>query len=241
MIRIDFNRPLGMGMEGSPLRKEWIATAIGAGVGLLSSVIGGAASAKAAREAQAEQRRKEARENAWYTRRYNEDYLDTAAGQNLVRRAKEYARENWKKAQGAAKVGGATEAASAMAKEAGNKMVGDTMANIAAQDTARKARVDDQHRQNQERFADQNIQIQNQRAANITQAAQGASNAIMSAGAAVDQAMAGNVSLQGGSNNSSLFKADPSRNNAYKAVSEMRTTANNDVDNLYKGLIKTGV
>jgi hypothetical protein len=240
MIRIDFNRPLGMGMEGSPLRKEWVQVALAA-AGLASSLLGGAKASKAAKEAEKRQRQQEARENAWYNRRYNEDYLDTAAGQNLVRRAKEYARENWKKAQGAAKVGGATEAASAMAKEAGNKMVGDTMANIAAQDTARKARVDDQHRQAEANFAQMDIARENQRAANITQAAQGASNAMLSMAGALGENASGGNNLQGGSNNSTLFKADPSRQNAYKAVSEMRTTANNDVDNLYKGLIKTGV
>lgn len=198
MIRIDFNRPLGMGMEGSPLRKEWVQVALAA-AGLASSLLGGAKASKAAREAERRQRQQEARENAWYTRRYNEDYLDTAAGQNLVRRAKEYARENWKKAQGAAKVGGATEAASAMAKEAGNKMVGDTMANIAAQDTARKARVDDQHRQAEANFAQMDIARENQRAANITQAAQGASNAMLSMAGAI-----GNTNLKGSSNNSTV-------------------------------------
>lgn len=201
MKHLDFvGRPLGMGMEGSPLRKEWVQVALAA-AGLASSLLGGAKASKAAREAERRQRQQEARENAWYTRRYNEDYLDTAAGQNLVRRAKEYARENWKKAQGAAKVGGATEAASAMAKEAGNKMVGDTMANIAAQDTARKARVDDQHRQAEANFAQMDIARENQRAANITQAAQGASNAMLSMAGAVG---GGSTNLKGGSNNSSL-------------------------------------
>ena len=187
-----------MGMEGSPLRKEWVQVALAA-AGLASSLLGGAKASKAAREAERRQRQQEARENAWYNRRYNEDYLDTAAGQNLVRRAKEYARENWKKAQGAAKVGGATEAASAMAKEAGNKMVGDTMANIAAQDTARKARVDDQHRQAEANFAQMDIARENQRAANITQAAQGASNAMLSMAGAI-----GNTNLKGSSNNSTV-------------------------------------
>lgn len=241
MKHLDFvGRPLGMGMEGSPLRKEWVQVALAA-AGLASSLFGGAASAKAAREARKEQRRKEAQENAWYTRKYNEDYLDTAAGQNLVRRAKQAANEIWKREHGRMIVGGGTEAAGAMAKEQGNKLVAETMANASAHDTARKDRVDEIHRQNQERFADQNIQIQNQRAANITQAAQGASNAMLSMAGALGENTSGGNNLQGGSNNSTLFKADPSRQNAYKAVSEMRTTANNDVDNLYKGLIKTNV
>ena len=61
-----------------------------------------------------------------------------------------------------------------------NKLIADTMANAAAQDTARKDRVDEIHRQNLERFSDQNIQRESQRAANITNAAQNASNALLS-------------------------------------------------------------
>ena len=207
-------RPIGLGKGIGTSRdvlsvgvrepKMWIATAIGAGASLLSSFIGGSKAAKAEREAMRIQKRREAAENAWYNRRYNEDYVDTAAGQNLVRRAKDFARENWKKAQGAAKVGGQTEAATAMAKEAGNKMVGDTIANIAAQDTARKARVDDIHQQAQDKFAQMDIQREHQRAANITNAAQNASNAIMAVGAAADQATPNTTSLTGGSNNGTL-------------------------------------
>ena len=219
MVTKIVNQPLGMGIAGQPVRKEWIAAAIGLG----TSILGGILSSNAAKKAQARQRQQEAKENAWYTRRYNEDYLDTAAGQNLVNKAKEYARENWKKAQGASKVGGATEAASAMAKEAGNKMVGNTMANIAAQDTARKARVDGQHRQAEANFAQMDIQRENQRAANITNAAQGASNAMLSMAGALGGGGT-KADLTGSGNNSKVF-AD---RNAAKAVQNMNTTAKAD-------------
>ena len=182
----------------------WIASAIGAGVGLATSLFGGSAAADAAREAERRQRQQEAKENAWYTRRYNEDYVNTAAGQNLVRRAKDYAREQWKKAAGAQAVAGGTDAATAMAKEAGNKMVGDTIANIAATDQARKDNVDNMHRQAQDRFAQMDMNRELTRAQNITKAAQGASNAIMSAASAVDQASAAKPSLTGSDNNSKV-------------------------------------
>jgi len=195
------NQPLGMGICGAPSRKEWIASAIGAIGGIASSLIGGSAASDAAREARRERERAEAKEQAWYLRRYNEDYLDTAAGQNLVRRAKDYAKENWKKAAGAQAVAGGTDAATAQAKEAGNKMVGDTIANIAAADTQRKAQVDNMHMQNEQKFAQQRQAEQLQRAQNITNAAQSASNAIMSVAGAVDQASAAKASLKGGSNN----------------------------------------
>lgn len=213
------NQPLGMGrgagMERDNLAigvqqpKLWFASAIGAGVGLATSLFGGMSAAKAAKEAEQRQRAQEAKENAWYTRRYNEDYVDTAAGQNLVRRAKDYAREQWRRAAGAQAVAGGTDAATAMAKEAGNKMVGDTIANIAATDQARKDNVDNMHRQAQEKFAQMDMAREQQRAQNITNAAQSASNAIMSVAGAVDQASAAKPSLQGGSNGSTIINGTP--------------------------------
>lgn len=205
-------QPLGLGTGAGSERdtlaggyhqpKLWIATAIGAAAGLASSLIGGAQASNAAKAAERRQREQEAAERAWYNRRYNEDYVDTAAGQNLVRRAKEYAKENWKKAAGAQAVAGGTDAATAMAKEAGNKMVGDTIANIAATDQQRKAQVDNMHRQAEQNFAQMDMSREMQRAQNITQAAQGASNAIMSAAGALEQEGTSKTSLTGGSNNS---------------------------------------
>lgn len=203
------NQPLGMGCTFAPLHKQWIAAAIGAAAGLASSLIGGASAASAARAAERRQREQEAKENAWYTRRYNEDYVDTAAGQNLVRRAKEYAKENWKKAAGAQAVAGGTDAATQMAKDAGNKMVGDTIANIAATDQQRKAQVDNMHRQAEQNFAQMDMNREMQRAQNITNAAQNASNAIMSAAGAVEQASVKTPNLAGGSNNGTPVSTSP--------------------------------
>ena len=195
------NQPLGMGCAFAPSHKQWIAAAIGAVGGIASSLIGGASASEAARAAERRQREQEAKEQAWYNRKYNEDYVDTAAGQNLVRRAKEYAKEQWKKAAGAQAVAGGTDAATQMAKDAGNKMVGDTIANIAATDQQRKAQVDNMHRQAEQNFAQMDMNREMQRAQNITNAAQNASNAIMSAAGAIEQGSAKAPNLQGGSNN----------------------------------------
>lgn len=202
------NRPLGIGNAYAPNKKEWIGALIGAvGGGLASSLIGGAASSSAAEAAERRQRQQEAKENAWYTRRYNEDYIDTAAGQNLVRRAKEFAKSQWKKASGAQAVAGGTDASVAMAKEAGNRMMGDTIADIAAADLNRKQRVDEQHRAAEQQFAQNDINREMQRANNIKEAAQGASNAIFSAaGSLVEGATSASKvpNLAGASNNSKV-------------------------------------
>ena len=199
------NHELGNRLAFAPSQKRWIASAIGAAAGLASSLIGGSAASRAARDAERAQRRSEAREDAWYRRRYNEDYADTASGQNLLRRAKEFANSQWRKAEGAKAVGGGTEAGAAMAKEAGNKMMGDTVANIAATDQQRKAQVDNMHRSAQDRFAQMDMNRELTRAQNITTAAQNASNAMISAGAAIDSAKSqgntGNTSLLGAGNN----------------------------------------
>lgn len=199
------NCPLGLVNPYVPMKKEWIGAAIGAVAGIASSLIGGSEASRAARAAEERQRKQEAKENAYYNRRYNEDYVDTAAGQNLVRRAKEYAKENWRKAAGAAAVSGATDASTQMAKDAGNKMVGDTLANIAATDQMRKDRADAQHMAAQNQFAQMDMNREMQRAQNITSAAQQASNAIMQAGSAID----GATSLSGGSNKSTETTATP--------------------------------
>jgi hypothetical protein len=182
------------------MKKEWVQVALAA-AGLASSLIGGAKASSAANEAERRQRAQEAKEDALYTRRYNEDYVDTAAGQNLVRRAKEFAKSNARKAAGAQAVSGGTDAATQMAKDAGNKMVGDTLANIAANDTARKDRADMAHQVAQDRFAQMDMNRDMQRAQNITNAAQGASNSLMSAASALGQSSKGTTNFMGGSNN----------------------------------------
>lgn len=211
------NRPLGIGNAYTPVKKEWIGALIGAVGGLASSLIGGAASSSAAEAAERRQRQQEAKENAWYTRRYNEDYIDTAAGQNLVRRAKEFAKSQWKKASGAQAVAGGTDASVAMAKEAGNRMMGDTIADIATADLNRKQRVDEQHRAAEQQFAQNDINREMQRANNIKEAAQGASNAIFSAAGSLAEGAtsASKVpNLAGASNNSKVVASPKVADNA---------------------------
>lgn len=189
----------------APRKKEWLPVALAA-AGLASSVIGGVKASKAAKEAEKRQREREAEENAWYRRRFNEDYIDTAAGQNLVRMAKDHAKANARRAAGAAAVAGSTDAATQMAKDAGNKMVGDTIANIAATDQARKDNIDNMHRQAQENFAQQDMNRELQRAQNISNASGQAANAMFTAAAALGQSSKG-TDLKGGDNSSEVSDA----------------------------------
>lgn len=165
-------------------RLNWVATAAAIGIGALSagtSVVGGLLSRNAAKKAARQARYRRNAEKAWYDKEYNTDYIDTKAGQNLLRRAQKVQDKYVKRAEGAAAVGGGTDASVALAKENANKAVSDTIANVAAQDTARKQRVADQHLANTNVISAQSQQVEQSKADATAGAAQGASNAAASA------------------------------------------------------------
>lgn len=165
-------------------RLNWVATAAALGLGALSagtSVAGGLLSRSAAKKAARQVKYRRNAEKAWYDKEYNTDYIDTKAGQNLMRRAQEVQDKYVKRAEGAAAVGGGTDASVALAKENANKAVSDTIANVAAQDTARKQRVADQHLANTNVISAQSQQVEQSKADATAGAAQGASNAAASA------------------------------------------------------------
>lgn len=161
-----------------PQRAEFLQIA-GLALGAASSLLGGVSSANAAKKAEQLRQQQDARNNALFNRRYNESYLDTASGRNAIRQAQDYAKSMTRRAEGAAAVTGGTDSAVAQAKESANKMIGDTIGNLAAQDTARKDNAEVMYNQQQAQSTAQQMQNQQQRASSIAQAAQGASNAII--------------------------------------------------------------
>lgn len=163
-------------------KKEWVLGAASLALGIGSSLFGANKAKKAARRAQAENQYRTNAEKAWYDKNYNTDYLDTKAGQNLMRRAQEVQDEYIRKADGAAAVGGGTAASVAQAKESANKAMGDTIANIAAQDTSRKQHVEDAHLANTQQLSMERQQIEQQKAQATSDAAQNASNALFNFG-----------------------------------------------------------
>lgn len=185
-------------------KKEWVLGAASLALGIGSSLFGANKAKKAARRAQAENQYRTNAEKAWYDKNYNTDYLDTKAGQNLMRRAQEVQDEYIRKADGAAAVGGGTAASVAQAKESANKAMGDTIANIAAQDTSRKQHVEDAHLQNTQQLSRERQQIEQQKAQATSDAAQNASNALFNfgvnqLGSELEGAKAQNNSKLGGS------------------------------------------
>ena len=182
-----FRLPLGVSeVSGAKNPMIGLLSAASLGLSVGSSLFGGFKARKAAKRALRENQYRMNAEKAWYDKEYNTDYLDTKAGQNLMRKAQEVQDSYIRKADGAAAVGGGTAASTAMAKEAANRAMGNTVANIGANDTARKASVSDQHMRNEQNLSKQREDIYNQQAANTTAAAQNMSNAMMSAAPMLD-------------------------------------------------------
>lgn len=206
-------------------KKEWVLGAASLAIGIGSSLFGANKAKKAARRAQAENQYRTNAEKAWYDKNYNTDYLDTKAGQNLMRRAQEVQDEYIRKADGAAAVGGGTAASVAQAKESANKAMGDTIANIAAQDTSRKQQVEDAHLANTQQLSRERQQIEQQKAQNTSDAAQNASNALFNFG--VNQ-LGSELEGTKSQNNSKLANSTPTLDN--KNVTDISTGLSHKAD-----------
>jgi hypothetical protein len=206
-------------------KKEWILGAASLALGVGSSLFGANKAKKAARRAQAENQYRTNAEKAWYDKNYNTDYLDTKAGSNLLRRAQEVQDEYIRKADGAAAVGGGTAASVAQAKESANKAMGDTIANIAAQDTSRKQHVEDAHLANTQQLSRERQQIEQQKAQATSDAAQNASNAMFNFG--VNQ-LGSELEGAKSQNNSKLANSTPTLDN--KNVTDISTGLSHKAD-----------
>ena len=206
-------------------KKEWVLGAASLALGIGSSLFGANKAKKAARRAQAENQYRTNAEKAWYDKNYNTDYLDTKAGQNLMRRAQEVQDEYIRKADGAAAVGGGTAASVAQAKESANKAMGDTIANIAAQDTSRKQHVEDAHLANTQQLSRERQQIEQQKAQATSDAAQNASNALFNFG--VNQ-LGSELEVTKLQNNSKLANSTPTLDN--KNVTDISTGLSHKAD-----------
>jgi len=160
-------------------------TAIGlgsAGLGLASSIFGGIKSAKVAKQANDAINQQVNENKNWYDRRYNQDYTQTSEAQSLLNYARDIADKQWKKAEGAAAVGGATDESVAQTKEAGNKMISDTVGNVAAQSTAQKNAIENQYLQTKNGLTQEQIANLQNKANNIAGAAGGASSSLLNLG-----------------------------------------------------------
>lgn len=156
-----------------------IGSLIGLGTGLFGSIFGGIQSANAMDEYR-KQLESERRSNLdWYNRRYNEDYTQTAEAQHALNKASELAKQSMSAALARQAVMGGTEESIAAQRAQANKLVSDTLGNIAAQGTARKDKVEGQYLSRKDKINEQFKNLYTAQAQNSAQAASSAMNAGM--------------------------------------------------------------
>ncbi len=154
-----------------------IGAAIGGGLKIASSVIGGISAAKAAKKVEKNLKQRKAANQAWYDQRYNEDALQRADAQRAIAQTEESIRNRTRSAAGTSAVMGGTEAAAAASREANATALSDTMSNIAASADKRKDTIEQQYIQQRNSIDDSLNDLQRQKAQQIAGAVQGVADA----------------------------------------------------------------
>lgn len=156
-----FNQPLGVVTPIGSVKKEMAIPLaiplISAGVGVLGKIWGNSKAAEAEAERQRMLQAEKAKSDAYYRRMINQNFTDTAYGQNWMRIARDEADKIWKREAGATAVTGRTAAADAMAKDAANKVVADAIAQGEAQEAMRKDNLEAAKRSADSQFAQQEM------------------------------------------------------------------------------------
>ena len=135
-----------------------IGAAIGAGLKVAGSIIGGAAQARAARKQRAIIDKQKKDNEAWYNRNYYEDSTQRSDAQRAMQMARDAMKSRYNQAQASGVVTGATDE------------------SIAATGDSRKDSIDQQYLNTKANLAQQEAETWKQQGAAIAQAAQGVGN-----------------------------------------------------------------
>lgn len=149
-----------------------------AGASALTSWLGGSASARANREAQAKLDAEKAKTEAERIRAKFQSWLDTASGQNTLRMLRDDSQRSLRQLQGQAAVIGSSPAEVAAQKELNNQKQAEVIANAVAAHEDKKEAIDASYRQQLSGLTQQQIALDREKGANIAQATSGASNAL---------------------------------------------------------------
>ena len=147
-----------------------ISSIIG-GIGALGGAIYGAvASSKANNRARALLQRQRDDNRRWYDTQMAQDYTLRADVQRALTKQRELLDEQYKRAKNTGIVSGATDGATAMAKDSANKAVAEATADIAAAGANYKDNVEAQYRAQDAALNQQQAQSYQQQAAQAAQA-----------------------------------------------------------------------
>lgn len=150
---------------------------IGSAIGAAGQVFGGIMGAKAMNKAKKNIEAQRKKNQDWYDQRYNEDATQRADAQQVLTQTRDMLKRQTDAAAGSAAVGGGTDESVAQAKAQANQVVGDVMSNMNAQADARKDNIEQQYRQNDDKYQQQINDMIVGQAQQIGQAVQGVTNA----------------------------------------------------------------
>ena len=143
--------------------------------GAIAGAIGSARAAKKSNQMIADQKSKN---QAWYDRRYNEDYTQRADAQAVLENTRKLLAERGAQATATNTVMGGTDEALAMNKQASNEAMAQTMAGNKRSGGSIQAKHRGQYQANDGALAQQQIAIQQQKAKDIAQAGSGVVNCL---------------------------------------------------------------
>jgi len=142
-----------------------IGAAIGAGVGLATSLFGGIQAANQRRKMNKYLNQQDTENQAWYNANTLGDYTQRSEVQNLMRTLRDNLGKQNKIAANTAVVTGATPEAQAVQKEQSNKVIINTMANVGAMGDQWKERIGDRYMARKNMLANQRMGMMNDSAA----------------------------------------------------------------------------
>ena len=154
-----------------------ISAGLGGALQLGSTIYGLAESSRVNNLAQKEQDKRRAENKQWYNQKKNEDYMMRSDVQNVLRKQRELLDEQYKRARATNIVAGGTDESLALQQREANKIVGDTMADIAANASSYKDAVEQQYRAQEASLSQQQQQIYANQANATAQAASQAAGA----------------------------------------------------------------
>lgn len=146
------------------------------------SIFGGVKASKAMKKVKRNLEGQMKENQNWYDRRYNEDATQRADAQRILNMTMENIRNRNRMAEGRQAVMGGTDESVAVAKEANNQALADTMGQIAVANEARKDNIEQQYMANKAELNAQLNNLEQQRAAAISQAVNGVADAAGSMG-----------------------------------------------------------
>lgn len=154
-----------------------IGSLIGAGLSAAGSIFGGIKASQALKKVQGNIEQQKADNEAWYNRRFNEDATQRADAQRILTKTEESIKNRNKQAAASAAVMGGTEESVAAAKAVNSQALAEATSQIAVNADARKDQIESTYQQRNAGFNDQFNNLEQQKAAAISQAVQGVAQA----------------------------------------------------------------